>query len=82
LQRLHVFLFDKILVVTRQATRNNTLRYQVVKDPIPLTDLELTDLNETEGKKGSFKSKVLRNPTTGKSAVGLFVNMLTAALFL
>ena len=58
-------LFDKVLIVTRQATRNNTMKYQLVKDPLPRTDLEFADLSESEGKKGSFKNKVLRNPMTG-----------------
>lgn len=61
-------LFDKILVVTRQATRNNVMKYQVVKEPLPLADLECMDLFETETKKGSFKNKVLRNTSTGEEA--------------
>lgn len=63
-----MILFDKVLVVTRQATRNNSnmVQNQVHKEPIPLIDLELQDLSESEGKKGSFKTKVLRHPPTGR----------------
>ncbi|XP_067940534.1 rho guanine nucleotide exchange factor 3-like isoform X2 [Watersipora subatra] len=70
--KLHVVLFDKVLVVTRQATRNNTMKYQLVKDPIPIAHLDFTDLSESEGKKGSFKNKVLRNPLTDKYAFRVF----------
>jgi len=65
-------LFDKVMVVTRTATRNNKLSYQIVKDPIPLSELELIDLSETENKKGSFKSKVLRHTSHGKSLESRF----------
>ncbi|KAF6019624.1 ARHGEF3 [Bugula neritina] len=70
--KLHVVLFDKVMVVTRTATRNNKLSYQIVKDPIPLSELELIDLSETENKKGSFKSKVLRHTSHDKCAFRVF----------
>ena len=41
------------------------MQYQVHKEPIPLHDLALLDLSESEGKKGSFKNKVLRHPSAG-----------------
>lgn len=51
------------------------MQYQVHKEPIPLEDLELIDLAESDGKKGSFKNKVLRHPSTGKFNYWLYLNV-------
>lgn len=53
--KLHVILFEKILVLTRPATRGQQLMYQVYRQPIPVEELVLEDL-DGQTKMGSFKS--------------------------
>ena len=55
-QKLHVFLFERILVLTRPATRGQQLRYQVYRQPIPVSEMMLDDLQDGETKRGSFRS--------------------------
>ena len=50
-----MFVFDQVLVLSRPATRGFKLKYQVYRQPIPLTELVVEDVLET-GKQGSFKS--------------------------
>ncbi|XP_053328894.1 rho guanine nucleotide exchange factor 3-like isoform X2 [Spea bombifrons] len=47
-QRLHVFLFEKVLVVTRPVSQNDQLQFQVYRQPIPLLELVLEDLPDGE----------------------------------
>ncbi|XP_038047758.1 rho guanine nucleotide exchange factor 3-like [Patiria miniata] len=55
--KLHVFLFEEILVVTRIATRNDEKMYQVYENPIPVQSMQLDDLDDGEVKlAGSFRS--------------------------
>ncbi|XP_022101176.1 rho guanine nucleotide exchange factor 3-like [Acanthaster planci] len=55
--KLHVFLFEDILVVTRLVTRNEEKMYQVYENPIPLQSMQLEDLDDGEVKLGgSFRS--------------------------
>ncbi|KAL3852984.1 hypothetical protein ACJMK2_016581 [Sinanodonta woodiana] len=54
--KLQVFLFDKILVVTRLVTQNGQQCFQVYRDPIPVTELVVEDLKDGEVKMGSFRS--------------------------
>ncbi|KAI8504117.1 Rho guanine nucleotide exchange factor 3 [Branchiostoma belcheri] len=58
--KLHVFLFDEILVLTRPATRNDQLCYQVYRQPLPLSDLVVEDLTDGEVRMGgSFRGALM-----------------------
>jgi hypothetical protein len=54
--KLHVFLFDKILVLTRPISRDGQLYYQVYRDPIPVADLISDDSSDSDSSNGSFRS--------------------------
>jgi hypothetical protein len=56
LQKLYVFLFEKILVLTRPATRAGMLKYQVYRQPIPISELTLQDIDSDGKLGGSFRS--------------------------
>ena len=64
-QKLHGFIFEKIMVLTRPATRGNQLRYQVYRQPIPLAEMVLVNLADGQ-KMGSFKSTFTTNSTSGR----------------
>ncbi|XP_043936654.1 rho guanine nucleotide exchange factor 3-like [Protopterus annectens] len=51
-QKLHVFLFEDILVITRPVTQNDQLHYQMYRQPIPVRDLVLEDLPDGEVRLG------------------------------
>ena len=51
------------MVLTRPATRGNQLRYQVYRQPIPLAEMVLLNLEDGQ-KMGSFKSTFTQ--TAGK----------------
>nr|XP_049578380.1 neuroepithelial cell-transforming gene 1 protein isoform X1 [Syngnathus scovelli] len=54
--RLHVFLFSELLVLTRPVTRNERSLFQVYRQPIPVRDLALEDLQDGEVRMGgSFR---------------------------
>ncbi|XP_066527864.1 rho guanine nucleotide exchange factor 3 isoform X2 [Hoplias malabaricus] len=46
--KLHVFLFQDVLVITRAITHNEQLWYQLYRQPIPVRDLEWEDLQDGE----------------------------------
>lgn len=48
MQKLHVFLFQDVLVITRAVTHNEQLCYQLYRQPIPVRDLEWEDLQDGE----------------------------------
>uniref|UniRef100_A0A3B3BMB7 Rho guanine nucleotide exchange factor 3 n=1 Tax=Oryzias melastigma TaxID=30732 RepID=A0A3B3BMB7_ORYME len=51
--KLHVFLFQNILVITRSVSLNNQpVSYQLYRQPIPLTQLDLEDLSDGEMRVG------------------------------
>lgn len=52
LQKLHVFLFQDVLVITRAITQNEQLWYQLYRQPIPVRDLEWEDLQDGEMRVG------------------------------
>lgn len=55
-QRLHVFLFSELLVLTRPVTRNDRSCFQVYRQPIPVRDMSLEDLQDGEIRMGgSFR---------------------------
>ena len=51
-QKLHVFLFQEVLVITRAVTHNEQLCYQLYQQPIPMNDLLLEDLQDGEVRLG------------------------------
>ncbi|XP_062977406.1 rho guanine nucleotide exchange factor 3 isoform X5 [Elgaria multicarinata webbii] len=50
--KLHVFLFQEVLVITRAVTQNEQLCYQLYRQPIPVKDLVLEDLQDGEVRLG------------------------------
>ncbi|XP_072237606.1 rho guanine nucleotide exchange factor 3 isoform X2 [Leuresthes tenuis] len=51
--KLHVFLFQDILVITRSISLNNQpVRYQLCRQPIPIRQLDLEDLSDGEMRVG------------------------------
>ncbi|XP_046561147.1 LOW QUALITY PROTEIN: neuroepithelial cell-transforming gene 1 protein-like [Haliotis rubra] len=61
--KLHLFLFDKVLVPTRVTNQYGSRMYQVYRQPIPVEDLVVEDLMETEIKMGSFRSAFSQSQT-------------------
>eukprot|EP00057_Strongylocentrotus_purpuratus_P014770 XP_011669244.1 PREDICTED: rho guanine nucleotide exchange factor 3 isoform X2 [Strongylocentrotus purpuratus] len=62
--KLHVFLFEDILVVTRLITRNNRKCYQVYRQPIPVRTMALEDIPEGEVRRsGSFRGALSHGPS-------------------
>nr|XP_060632375.1 neuroepithelial cell-transforming gene 1 protein isoform X2 [Anolis sagrei ordinatus] len=54
--KLYVFLFQEILVLARPVTRNERHSFQVYRQPIPVQDLVLEDLQDGDVKMGgSFR---------------------------
>ncbi|XP_014861098.1 PREDICTED: neuroepithelial cell-transforming gene 1 protein [Poecilia mexicana] len=67
--RLHVFLFSELLVLTRPVTRNDRSCFQVYRQPIPVRDLVLEDLQDGEVRLGgSFRGAF----TNGEKAKNVF----------
>lgn len=53
LQKLHVFLFQDVLVITRSVSFNDQpLSYQLCRQPIPIRQLDLEDLVDGEMRVG------------------------------
>ncbi|XP_062466746.1 rho guanine nucleotide exchange factor 3 isoform X2 [Pezoporus occidentalis] len=50
--KLHVFLFEEVLVITRTITHNEQLWYQLYRQPIPVRELVLEDLQDGEVRLG------------------------------
>uniref|UniRef100_A0A8D0KN61 Rho guanine nucleotide exchange factor 3 n=1 Tax=Salvator merianae TaxID=96440 RepID=A0A8D0KN61_SALMN len=50
--KLHVFLFEEVLVITRAVTQSEQLFYQLYRQPIPVKDLVLEDLQDGEVRLG------------------------------
>ncbi|CAM4653145.1 unnamed protein product [Leuciscus chuanchicus] len=50
--KLHVFLFQDVLVITRAVTQNEQLWYQLYRQPIPVRELEWEDLQDGEMRLG------------------------------
>ncbi|XP_020779315.2 neuroepithelial cell-transforming gene 1 protein [Boleophthalmus pectinirostris] len=54
--KLHVFLFTEVLVLTRPVSRNERQCFQVYRQPIPIQDLLLEDLQDGDVRMGgSFR---------------------------
>lgn len=55
-QKLYLFMFQDILVLTRPITRNERQCYQVYRQPIPVRELVLEDLQDGDVRMGgSFR---------------------------
>ncbi|XP_014789513.1 neuroepithelial cell-transforming gene 1 protein [Octopus bimaculoides] len=54
--KLHVFLLDKVLLVTRPVTNNSQRGFQVYRQPIPVSMLNVEDLKDNEVRLGSFRN--------------------------
>ncbi|XP_062318162.1 neuroepithelial cell-transforming gene 1 protein-like [Osmerus eperlanus] len=67
--KLHVFLFSELLVLTRPVTRNEKSCFQVYRQPIPVRDLALEELQDGEIRMGGSFRGVLSN---GEKAKNIF----------
>lgn len=72
-QKLHVFLFQEVLVITRAITHNEQLCYQLYRQPIPVMDLVLEDLQDGEVRLGgSIRGAFSNNERSMKTSFVLF----------
>lgn len=55
--KLHVFLLDKVVLITRPiTTSSSTKSFQVYRQPIPVGELVIEDLKDNEVRMGSFRN--------------------------
>lgn len=73
-QKLHVFLFTELLVLTRSVTRNERHCYQVYRQPIPVQDLVLEDLQDGDVRMGGSFRGAFSNADKGEAAVPIIVS--------
>ncbi|XP_065670690.1 rho guanine nucleotide exchange factor 3 isoform X5 [Hydra vulgaris] len=67
--KVEAFLFDTVFLCSRLITRNGVKNYHVFLQPIPVVDLEVTDLNDGEHRLGgSFRTTLTKN-STAKHAI-------------
>lgn len=71
LQKLHVFLFTELLVLTRPVTRNERQCFQVYRQPIPVQDLVLEDLQDGDVRMGGSFRGAFSNADKGEACVSL-----------
>lgn len=67
LQKLHVFLFTELLVLTRPVTRNERQCFQVYRQPIPVHDLVLEDLQDGDVRMGGSFRGAFSNADKGEA---------------
>lgn len=67
--KLFVFLFDKAAVVSRQITQEGKQMHQVYRQPIPVAELVVEDLPDSEVKVGSFRSAFGQSGSTVKNLI-------------
>lgn len=67
--KLHVFLFSELLVLTRPVTRNERSCFQVYRQPIPVRDLALEDVQDGDIRMGGSFRGVL---SSGEKAKNVF----------
>ncbi|NXD87208.1 ARHG8 protein, partial [Halcyon senegalensis] len=65
--KLYVFLFQDILVLTRPVTRNERQAYQVYRQPIPVQELLLEDLQDGDVKMGGSFRGAFGNSDKGRN---------------
>ena len=63
-QKVQVYLFDKVVVVTRPSGQGQ----QVYRQPIPVSQLVVEDLADGEARMGSFRSAF------GQGSTGMFTS--------
>lgn len=68
-QKLHVFLFTELLVLTRPVTRNERHCFQVYRQPIPVQDLVLEDLQDGDVRMGGSFRGAFSNADKGEAYV-------------
>lgn len=79
LQKLHVFLFQDVLVITRSVSFNDQpLSYQLCRRPIPVRQLDLEDLLDGEMRvggsiRGAFSNTERSQYISNKTAVFLYL---------
>lgn len=79
-QKLHVFLFTELLVLTRPVTRNERHCFQVYRQPIPVQDLVLEDLQDGDVRMGGSFRGAFSN--ADKGAAYLKVRTSLAGMYL
>lgn len=70
LQKLYVFLFQEVLVLTRPVTRNERQAFQVYRQPIPVHELLLEDLQDGDVKMGGSFRGAFGNSDKGTEPLG------------
>ncbi|KAJ8788888.1 hypothetical protein J1605_005184 [Eschrichtius robustus] len=66
-EKLYIFLFQDILVLTRPVTRNERHSYQVYRQPIPIQELVLEDLQDGDVRMGGSFRGAFSNSDKGQS---------------
>lgn len=64
-----MFLFTELLVLTRPVTRNERHCFQVYRQPIPVQDLVLEDLQDGDVRMGGSFRGAFGNADKGESEV-------------
>jgi len=66
-QKLHVYLFDEVFVMTRCGSHVDTTSYPVYRQPISLSDLTVRDHADVlPTRKGSFRNAFSQLQQTSK----------------
>ncbi|KAJ3612182.1 hypothetical protein NHX12_020459 [Muraenolepis orangiensis] len=65
--KLHVFLFTEVLVMSRPVSRNERQCYQVYRQPIPVQDLVLEDLQDGDVRMGGSFRGAFNNADKAKN---------------
>lgn len=69
-----MFLFTELLVLTRPVTRNERHCYQVYRQPIPVQDLVLEDLQDGDVRMGGSFRGAFSNADKGEAEVTIIVS--------
>ncbi|XP_012943663.1 rho guanine nucleotide exchange factor 3 [Aplysia californica] len=69
--KLYVFLFDKVVVISRSTNQSGRQMYQVYRQPIPTSELLVEDLPDGEVKIGSFRNAFGQGSQTAKNLIRL-----------
>lgn len=67
LQKLYIFLFQDILVLTRPVTRSERHSYQVYRQPIPVRELVLEDVQDGDVRMGGSFRGAFSNADKGEA---------------
>lgn len=68
-----MFLFTELLVLTRPVTRNERHCFQVYRQPIPVQDLVLEDLQDGDVRMGGSFRGAFGNADKGEDGVKFFM---------